>query len=238
MQASDLGVTGFAFGGGEPFAVPWFIDLLEYLDKKCRTPLSVTSNATRITPSLAERLQMLKIEVRISINSIKEYGHRKEALELLLKCSIRTGINVLIARNNLDLWQKILPDLMKDKRIQDLLMLKYQTIGRDGFDVIEDTRVKLIINQLIRRSGIRSLKFSSSYSSLLEGNRFKFPPQLTQSKNFFASIGPNKTLRHTSFCPSSCEINLENDFKKAWNQLKSTVCSRVKVTEGTKCDVE
>ena len=235
-EAAACGVTSIAFGGGEPFSQDWFISLLNRLNETTPLSLSVTTNGTLITPDIASQLSEMDVEIRVSINTVQEFNKRGLGLQNLIDEGIIVGINSIACKENFDLFENKIPKLLKNAGVLDLLLLESQPIGRVRLSPLPQHMIVKRVADLHQKLGEFPLKISSSFSHLfqnLPGVKWQFPPELTQSKGFFGSLSHNGKFRHTSFCPSSCEVNIididseiETNFFKTWQNVLKKPCTR------------
>ncbi len=86
------GTLEVSFGGGEPLVHPGFIGLLERLHAETTLALHFTTNGTRVTAALAERLAPLVGELRLSVCEEQAW---ESALRTLVSAGIRAGVNVM-----------------------------------------------------------------------------------------------------------------------------------------------
>ncbi len=224
MQFADAGLTSVAFGGGEPFTIDWFIPLLKRLRKETHLTLSATTNLTRITPEIAKEIKSLDVEIRGSINSLAEYKRRKRGLDILVQNGVKTGINSMLIRENDFLLSNEMMALANKVNGLDILLLEAKMTGRTGLTPLDNTSIKNVISSLtpLVKNGL--IKFSSSLSRLFNRANWLFPPQLTRFPGFFGSINHNRQLRHTSFCPPPCFVELGNDPMEAWKEVVARNC--------------
>ena len=235
-EAAKCGVTAVAFGGGEPFSQEWFISLLDRLNKTTPLALSVTTNGTLITPDIASQISEMDAEIRVSINTVHEFNKRKLGLQNLIDEGIIVGINSIACNENFDLFENNIPALLKNTGILDLLLLQLQPIGCGGLSPLHQHMIVNRVADLHQKLGEFPLKISSSFAQLfqhLPGIKWQFPAELTQSKGFFGSLSHNGKFRHTSFCPRSCEVNIDcidseikTNFLKIWQNVLEKPCTR------------
>lgn len=223
-RLSKEGLTAVAFGGGEPFSVKWFASLLTNLRKQTNLELSVTSNMTLITPKLAQEIHDLDLEVRCSINSLKEYHHRKHGMQNLIDAEVKFGINSMLIRENDFLLSPEMDSLANQLGGLDILLLEGQKTGRGVLTPLSDLQISQTVFSLKRLVRNGKIKFSSSLSRLFKNANWIFPPQLTRYPGFFGSLNHKKHLKHTSFCPGSCAVPISENPMASWKELIERAC--------------
>lgn len=238
VSAAESGLTAVTFGGGEPLSQPWLLELLKDLRKKTKLELSITTNGTLITQDIAEYLKLYNIYVRVSINTVKEYYHRKKGLAILIESGMQVGINSMLTRQNHNLFEEIIPNLLLNDNV-NLLLLESQSLGRGGLEPLNKDKILLRIARLKHQLSdkFNSVILSSKMSYLFEdigSDIWLYPPELVNSHGFMGSLSWDGTLRHTSFCPVSCGINIASsisephDFLQKWEQVKQQPCLRLR----------
>jgi len=107
---SGMNVFQVAFGGGEPFLREDISEILEYVRDRGMVP-NITTNGTLLDETMVNRIRSSVGAVAVSVN-----GHSPETnigrdadsftsairgMKLLLEGGVRTGVNVLVCRSNL-----------------------------------------------------------------------------------------------------------------------------------------
>ncbi len=87
------GTLEVSFGGGEPLVHPGFVSLIERLHRDTTLALHFTTNGTRVTAALAERLASRVAEIRVSAYVDVDW---EGPLRTLVEAGCRVGINVLV----------------------------------------------------------------------------------------------------------------------------------------------
>ncbi len=120
------GTLEVSFGGGEPLVHAGFVSLLERLHRHTSLALHFTTNGTRVTPALAERLAPRVGEIRLSAYDDNDW---EGALRTLTDAGCRVGVNVMVGPRRLG----ELPGLMSCAAAAgacDVAVLRY--VGEDA----------------------------------------------------------------------------------------------------------
>ena len=124
-ELDAAGVLEVAFGGGEPFLFPEFLELLQDLHQQTQLALNVTTNGTRIDAHTAAALKPLVGVVRLSIYPDNPW---RKAADHLSRAGVGWGANVLVDGPCL----ATLPDLLTELQQLgggDVSLLRY--VGPD-----------------------------------------------------------------------------------------------------------
>lgn len=92
------GTLEVSFGGGEPLVHAGFVSLLERLHRETTLALHFTTNGTRVTTALAERVAPWVGEIRLSVYEDTPW---ESALRTLTAAGCRVGVNVMITPQTL-----------------------------------------------------------------------------------------------------------------------------------------
>lgn len=142
---SGMKVFQIAFGGGEPFSHPNFLDFVNHALKKGIVP-NVTTNGFYIDEDMAKKCRVFG-SINVSIDGIGrekyleyrgsdgwEYG--KRAIKLLKKYGCNVGINVVVTRKNLHHLDEIFRFARKEG-VKDILLLRFKPKGRGREEYLE-----------------------------------------------------------------------------------------------------
>lgn len=229
----NYGTTAIAFGGGEPFTVDWFKDLLNHLKQSTKLEISVTTNGTLLTKEICQFLSENNIDIRLSLNKLSEVGQREEGLQLLHENHVTFGFNLILNRDGLEVFKKEYERLITLYHPNDILLLEYQELGRGRGQSLSNHEIRGILEEIRKHNWVRRINISSSLHNIFDDikwARAQFPPNLTQSTGFYAAIDSKRNLKHNSFC--RCQIKLEEplesaNISKLWQDLLSRPCLSV-----------
>ncbi|MCP4135617.1 MAG: radical SAM protein, partial [bacterium] len=138
---AEMNIFHVALGGGESFAVPWFLELAAYFRSLGIVP-NVTTNGYHISDEIAAKCSVFG-QVNVSLDTVgtgqsgaREKGSFEKAdraITALKKQGIRTGINCVISRANFNSLNEIIA-YAKQKKLVDIEFLRFKPAGR-GKDI-------------------------------------------------------------------------------------------------------
>ncbi len=124
-ELDAAGVLEVAFGGGEPFLFPEFLELLQDLHQQTRLALNVTTNGSRIDAQMAAALKPLVGVVRLSVYPDNPW---RKAADHLSRAGVGWGANVLVDGPSLATLPALLTELQQ-LGSGDVSLLRY--VGPD-----------------------------------------------------------------------------------------------------------
>ncbi len=181
-ELAECGVAGIAFSGGEPLARGDFFEVARYA-KERGFYVSVATNGTLITPSVAKMLKDCVDYVEISIDGLGEThdsfrgvpGAFDRAVEGAKNCiaqGIDVGIAMTVTRYNLSEVPKVI-QLAKDIGASRFCAFNFIPTGR-GRDIIDvdlapDEReelLKFLYTKMLEDNSIQILSTAPQYSRI------------------------------------------------------------------------
>jgi MoaA/NifB/PqqE/SkfB family radical SAM enzyme len=122
---AERGVLEVAFGGGEPFAFPRFVDLMRRLHAETPLAASATTNGMLLTPARLASLRGAYGQIRLSLYEDNDW---RRTLRRLVDAGARFGVNYLVTPARLATLAALVAELV-DMGCRDVLLLSYN--GRD-----------------------------------------------------------------------------------------------------------
>lgn len=192
-QLKENNFNYIKFTGGEPFLREDMSNILEYAVKS-DILCDISTNASRITPSIATRLKILNLEmVHVSLDGANKEQHEAvrgkksfqptiEGIKILLSEGIKIRVGCVIHSFN-EWYLKEICNFCEDLKIDEIIFSMMEPVGRlrgKSFGLstrnIEDLDTE--IKQL--RASFK-IKISSNLSSLLPLKSIDFIPKQIQT---------------------------------------------------------
>lgn len=177
---SDMKVFHLAMGGGEALERDDFFELVEYVREKGITP-NLTTNGLLINEYNVVKCKMFG-QVNVSLDGLysiyedirgkDNFSKAVNALRLLKKHKIRTGINCVVTRLNFDKLLN-LAKFAKKEKVYDIELLRIKPTGRAGkhYDKMKLTKQQSIdffplLKVISKKTGVR-LKADCSFMPMI-----------------------------------------------------------------------
>jgi MoaA/NifB/PqqE/SkfB family radical SAM enzyme len=239
----DILVKGKVFHivleGGEPFMHIKLINFCKAIQKK-QIDVTVITNATLITPSVASELSKINCNVIASIDST-DYrihnitrNHAQKALsgiECLLNSGVSVGINTVITRHNIDSCESIIERFYP--RIKRFSFLKLIPRSKKDYNIRD--LLSFSKNQLSLLN-IRLRKIKEQYPDIKIISPFNFPNDSTTefqesldvpgclAGTTYLTIKPNLDVIPCSYAQNLVIGNLKkSSFNSIWDDSKLEV---------------
>jgi len=136
---AGMGVFHVALGGGESFAVPWFLDLARYARGRGLVP-NVTTSGLAFTEDILDGCDVFG-QVNVSMDGMGDayritrpggsFEEADGAMVQLGERGLRRGINCVITRHNFASLERIVR-YAKERGLTDIEFLRYKPAGRGG----------------------------------------------------------------------------------------------------------
>lgn len=177
---SNMNVFHLAMGGGEALERDDFFDLVEYVRSKNIVP-NLTTNGLHINIDNISRFKLFG-QVNISIDGLysiyedvrgsNNFSKASQALRLLRKNNIRTGINCVVTRQNFDKLINLAKYAKKEK-VYDIELLRIKPTGRadahyHNMKLTEKQNIEFfpLVKKIANKTGIR-LKADCSFLPMI-----------------------------------------------------------------------
>jgi len=210
-RASEWGVLEVAFGGGEPFLFPGFVDLLDALHRSTPLGLNVTTNGTLLTPDLLERLHACQ-EIRISAY---QNNHYRKTLRLLR--GRQAGVNWLVTPENVGLVECFVTDFLS-QGAKNVLLLGYK--GPDpGLHLSEPGRAELR-RTLSRLQGL-PIRLDICWHPYFSDLPRLFERRDCGAGDEFLVITPDRAIQPCSFHQERIAFETFEDLQAVYRQLRA-----------------
>ncbi len=219
---ADAGVLEVAFGGGEPFVFPGFVELAERLRRTTPLAINVTTNGTRLDAFDWQRLAGAFGQVRISLYDGVEW--RRGAVTLA-RAGQTWGANVLVDSNVLRGLPLLLDELAR-LGARDVSLLSY--VGPDPSLHLERAGEERLA--AIARTSPLPVRVSVCFGDRLDVPRL-FDDADCGAGRDFVSITPDRRVQSCSFQEVSFPIASAADVLRVWSE-SSAVLARATPRRG------
>ena len=152
---ADRGVLEVAFGGGEPFVFPGFVDLVLRLHAETPLAVNITTNGLRLRPDVLARIASSVGQLRLSMYDDNDWRTR---VAELANSDVRFGVNYLVTPRRLPELEMVVLELV-DLGCTDILLLSYNGadaglhLGTDDLGHLDEA-VDLLASALAGRARI------------------------------------------------------------------------------------
>jgi len=231
-ELADRGVLEVAFGGGEPFVFPGFVDLVLRLHADTPLAVNITTNGLRLRPDVLEQIAPSVGQLRLSMYDDNDW---RTCVAELSRSEVRFGVNYLVTPRRLCDLEMVVLELV-DLGCVDILLLAYNGpdaslhLGPRDHGHLDDT-VALLASALAGRARI--------CLDVCWGNRLEQAPKLFDSGDCgagreFIVVTSDRHVMPCSFHDLSVPIESVDDLLVVWERTAdelppSTVpgCARV-----------
>lgn len=118
---ADRGVLEVAFGGGEPFVFPGFVELVRRLHDETPLAVNITTNGLRLRPEVLNSVAPSVGQLRLSMYDDNDWRNR---VAELARSDVRFGVNYLVTPRRLADLELVVLELV-GLGCADILLLSY-----------------------------------------------------------------------------------------------------------------
>lgn len=213
----SFGILGVAFGGGEPFLFPYFVELCNEVWETTHLDLGVTSNGLLIRDSdlvaLRDHLSQLRVSVWNPVDADK--------LKRLVGNGVDVGVNLLMQRGGVKLMKATLSRCYS-LGVRDFLILPCRPAGRATANM-SPTRSELReIPKLLEAFRDVTVAFDIHTGLLLQSDKglsFMQPWQEEGAGTRVVAVTCDGLVKPTSFCSFGIPLHAANDFPSVYARL-------------------
>ena len=224
---SSMRVFQLAIGGGEPFLRKDIFEVIDYCRQK-NIIANITTNGTLVTDYVAKKIKNKVGQVNISYNESVAVNKFENALSILLKNDINVGINLLITKDILPEFDKIIKKLLNYKITKIIVLRPKPSLNRRWYE--ENKLIKKELLELKRILGKYNKRINVDCS--LTCLMYDIPSQELKSNGVygcvagvrFCTIKNNGDVYPCSFFSTKEFLAgniLKTDFKTIWQRTET-----------------
>jgi len=214
----SFGVLGVAFGGGEPFLFPRFVELCKEVWKTTNLDLGATSNGVLIRDSdlaiLKDCLSQLRVSVWNPVDANK--------LKKLIGNGVNVAVNLLLQRGGLKLVETTLRRCYS-LGARDFLILRCQAAGRSTRNMAPTLDELRELPRLLSTFKDIMAGFDVGTGLLLKSEGverdFMQPWNEDGAGTRVVAVTYDGLVKPTSFCSFGIPLRNTDDFANVYNQL-------------------
>ena len=220
---SAAGTLEVAFGGGEPFAFPAFVDLVRRLHDETELAVNATTNGLLLTDGTLRQLRGVLGQLRLSLYDDNDW---RRTVRMLAEHGLRYGVNVLVTPERLPGLRQLVLELAT-RGCSDVLLLSYN--GRDPRMHLSREELRVLVAEVEKMRtqlrGLVSLKLDVCW-----GERLDAVPQVLKGSDCgagrdFVVVTSDRCLAPCSFHELRIPISNAVDLLRAWRSQREELAS-------------
>ena len=216
-ELADWGVLEVAFGGGEPFVFPGFVDLVRRLHDETALGVNVTTNGLRLSRAMLDAMAGCVGQLRLSLYDDNDWPRR---VAELAQSDVRFGVNYLVTPRRLPGLEDVVLELAH-LGCNDILLLSYN--GPDlglhlSFDELDRLdRSVTVLSSLLR--GSTRLCLDVCWGSRLERAPRLFDQNDCGAGREFIVVTSDCRVMPCSFHDVSIPVRSVDELIGVWRQM-------------------